>query len=210
MSKFVEWIPLSGLIDYHNAIRLMEQRLSDVIEEKKDEAIFLLEHQDVFTAGTSHHKDELINNNKIPVIYSDRGGKFTYHGPGQRTIYPILDLKKPQRQKDIKLYIKNLEQWIINSLLRVGLKAYTIKDMVGIWVDSDNIPAKIGAIGIRIRKWVTYHGVAVNVSTNLENYSGIMPCGINNFPVTSLNKLGVKIDMRTFDYILQKEFKKVF
>lgn len=206
----MEWIPFSGLIDYHNALKMMEQRLSDVIEGKKDEAIFLLEHQDVYTAGTSHHKNELINNNKIPVIYSGRGGKFTYHGPGQRVIYPILDLNKPERQKDIKLYIRNLEQWIINSLSKVGLKAYTIKGMVGIWVDSDNIPAKIGAIGIRVRKWVTYHGIAVNISTNLENYSGIIPCGINNFPVTSLNKLGVEIDMKTFDYILQKEFKKIF
>ena len=204
-----EWITLPGLTPYNEALELMEHRLHNVIETAKDETVFLLEHPDVYTAGTSYSDTELLDN-KIPVIYTGRGGKFTYHGPGQRVIYPILDLRKPGRTRDIKLYVRNLEQWIINTLLQLGLKAYTIKDMVGIWILHDDIPSKIAAIGVRVKKWVTYHGIAVNITTNLENYSGIIPCGIENFPVTSLNKLGVEISMQDFGSILKEEFKKIF
>ena len=204
-----EWITLPGLMPYNEALELMEHRLHNVIETAKDETVFLLEHPDVYTAGTSYSDTELLDN-KIPVIYTGRGGKFTYHGPGQRVIYPILDLRKPGRTRDIKLYVRNLEQWIINTLLQLGLKAYTIKDMVGIWILHDDIPSKIAAIGVRVKKWVTYHGIAVNITTNLKNYSGIIPCGIENFPVTSLNKLGVEISMQDFDSILKEEFKKIF
>ena len=204
-----EWISLPGLIPYNEALDLMEQRLYDIINTTKNETVFLLEHVDVYTAGTSYNDTELLDT-KIPLIYTGRGGKLTYHGPGQRIIYPVLDLRKLKRVRDIKLYVRNLEQWIINTLLQLGFKAYTIKDMVGIWILHNNTPSKIAAIGIRVKKWVTYHGIAVNISTNLKNYSSIIPCGIENFPVTSLNNLGVEISMQDFDYILKEEFKKIF
>lgn len=204
-----EWISLPGLMPYNEALELMEQRLYDIIETTRDETVFLLEHADVYTAGTSYNDTELLDT-KIPLIYTGRGGKLTYHGPGQRIIYPVLDLRKPNRARDIKLYVRNLEQWIINTLLQLGLKAYTIKDMVGIWILHNNTPSKIAAIGVRVKKWVTYHGIAVNITTNLKNYSSIIPCGIENFPVTSLNKLGVEISMQDFDSILKEEFNKIF
>jgi len=204
-----EWISLPGLMPYNKALELMEQRLYDIIETTGDETVFLLEHEDVYTAGTSYNDTELPDT-KIPLIYTGRGGKLTYHGPGQRIIYPVLDLRKPNRVRDIKLYVRNLEQWIINTLLQLGLKAYTIKDMVGIWILHNNTPSKIAAIGVRVKKWVTYHGIAVNITTNLKNYSSIIPCGIENFPVTSLNKLGVEISMQDFDSILKEEFNKIF
>jgi lipoyl(octanoyl) transferase len=206
----ITWISLPGLTPYNQALELMEQKLHDVINGH-NETIFLLEHPDIYTAGTNYNKNELrSNNNNIPVIYTGRGGKFTYHGPGQRVIYPILNLSKPNRIADIKLYVRNLEQWIINCLKQFGLVAYAIKGMVGIWVLHNDKHAKIAAIGVRVKKWVTYHGIAVNVTTNLENYSGIIPCGIDDFPLTSLKELGVDISTHDFDFILQKEFKKIF
>mgnify|MGYP001041498822 CR=1 FL=1 len=204
----VEWIKLAGLSDYAKTIDIMEQKLHNVIEHNAPETIFLLEHEDVYTAGTSYNDNELLATNDIPVIYSRRGGRFTYHGQGQRVIYPILDLRN--REQDLKLYVRNLESWIINSLRRLGVKAYTIKDMVGIWVNSNNQPAKIGAIGVRVKKWVTYHGIAVNINTNLKNYEGIVPCGISDFPVTSLKEVGIKVQMQDFDIILKEEFGKIF
>lgn len=208
--KPIEWISLPGLINYNTGLDLMQQRVFDVIQSKKKEAVFLLEHQDVYTAGTSYKDDELLSSDDIPVIYTGRGGKFTYHGPGQRVIYPILNLSSKNRSTDLKLYIRLLEQWIINTLQALDIKAYTIDGKIGIWVNQNNAPAKIGAIGIRIKKWVTYHGIAINLTTDLSKYSGIIPCGINNFPVTSLTNIGIKIAMNDFDYLLKKEFEKLF
>ncbi len=207
----IDWVSLPGLIDYNTGLDLMQQRAHDVILNKKKETVFLLEHQDVYTAGTGYKDDELLSDgNNIPVIYTGRGGKFTYHGPGQRVIYPILNLAGKNRSPDLKLYISLLEQWIINTLYKLDVNAYTIDGKIGIWVNLDNAPAKIGAIGVRIKKWVTYHGIAVNVSTDISKYSGIIPCGINDFPVTSLINIGIEIPMSDFDYLLKKEFEKLF
>ena len=206
----VEWINLPGLVNYNESLLMMEERVEKVINGSEDETIYLLEHEDVYTAGTSANNKELLGTNHIPVIYTGRGGKFTYHGPGQRVIYPILNLSLKHRKKDIKLYIKNLENWIISTLAQVGIRAYTIPGKIGIWTYELGKPAKIAAIGVRVKKWVTYHGIAVNITTNLENYSGIIPCGINNFPVTSLDRLTAKIDMKEFDSILKKQFEIYF
>ncbi len=209
--QHIDWISLPGLIDYNAGLDLMQQRTNDVILSKKKEAVFLLEHQDVYTAGTSYKDDELLSDsNNIPVIYTGRGGKFTYHGPGQRVIYPILNLAGKNRSPDLKLYISLLEQWIINTLNKLDVNAYTVDGKIGIWVNLDNAPAKIGAIGVRIKKWVTYHGIAVNLNTDISRYSGIIPCGINDFPVTSLINIGIEITMSDFDYLLKKEFEKLF
>ncbi|RTK92504.1 MAG: lipoyl(octanoyl) transferase LipB [Rickettsiales bacterium] len=204
------WITLPELTDYNQAIEIMNQYVEDIIIGTGPETILLLEHDDVYTAGSSSLESELLNNNNIPVIYTGRGGKFTYHGQGQRVIYPILDLKNANRVKDIKLYVRNLENWIINTLALINIKAYTIKGMVGIWVGDSKGPAKIAAIGVRVKKWVTYHGIAINISTDLNKFNGIIPCGINNFSVTSLEKLGINISFDEFDKLLKQEFRKVF
>ena len=207
----INWISLPDLSEYKKTIQLMEQELSGVISGKAKETVFLLEHSDTYTAGTNYDSEELLDaNSDIPIIYTNRGGKFTYHGEGQRVIYPILDLRKPSRKRDIKLYVRNLEKWMINSLVHLGLKAFTIKDRVGIWVMVNDVPSKIAAIGVRVRKWVTYHGIAINISTDLSKYSKIIPCGISDYPVTSLKQLGIKISMQDFDKILKKEFVKIF
>ena len=206
----LDWISLPGLIDYNIGLDLMQQRVSDVILNEEKEAVFLFEHQDVYTAGTSYTDNDLLSCKGIPVIYTGRGGKFTYHGPGQRVIYPILNLAGKNRSPDLKLYINLLEQWIINTLYKLDVNAYTIDGKIGIWVKLNNAPAKIGAIGVRIKKWVTYHGIAVNVNTDISKYSGIIPCGINDFPVTSLVNIGIEITMSDFDYLLKKEFEKLF
>lgn len=207
----VKWITLPGLVDYQEGIKIMEDQLDRVINSMQPDTIFLLEHKEVYTAGTSHNVEELLKPDSFPVIYTGRGGKFTYHGPGQRIIYPIINLNNTDKVKDLKLYITQLEKWIILTLAELGVHAFTIQGKVGIWVkNSRNIESKIGAIGIRVRKWVTYHGIAVNISPNLDNYSGIIPCGINDFPITSLEDMGINISMTEFDIILKKKFIEIF
>lgn len=207
----VKWITLPGLVDYQEGIKTMEDQLDRVINSMQPDTIFLLEHKEVYTAGTSHNVEELLKPDLFPVIYTGRGGKFTYHGPGQRIIYPIINLNNTDKVKDLKLYITQLEKWIILTLAELGVHAFTIQGKVGIWVkNSRNIESKIGAIGIRVRKWVTYHGIAVNISPNLDNYSGITPCGINDFPITSLEDMGINISMTEFDIILKKKFIEIF
>ena len=206
-----EWISLPGLTEYNDALELMHKRVQDIIEGSKNETVFLVEHLDVYTAGTSYKDDELINCKGIPVIYTGRGGKFTYHGPGQRVIYPILNLEGNNRSKDLRLYVRLLEQLIINTLKEIGVKAYTLDKKIGVWTNIDNnIPAKIGAIGVRVKKYVTYHGAAINITTDLNKYKGIIPCGINDYPVTSLASIGIDISMEDFDYLLKQEFNKLF
>lgn len=207
----VKWITLPGLVDYQDGIKIMEDQLDRVINSMQPDTIFLLEHKEVYTAGTSHNVEELLKPDLFPVIYTGRGGKFTYHGPGQRIIYPIINLNNTDKVKDLKLYITQLEKWIILTLAELGVHAFTIQGKVGIWVkNSRNIESKIGAIGIRVRKWVTYHGIAVNISPNLDNYSGIIPCGINDFPITSLEDMGINISMTEFDIVLKKKFIEIF
>ncbi len=207
----VQFITLPGLSNYRNTLNLMEEHVSGVINNSLAETVYLVEHSEVYTAGTSYRQNELLNPDNIPVIYTGRGGKFTFHGEGQRIIYPILNLAAPNRTKDLKLYIKMLEEWLINSLLCLGIKAYIISDKVGIWVkDKNNDFAKIAAIGVRVKKWVTYHGIAINISTDLDKFTGIIPCGLTDSLVTSLTQIGVNIKMNQFDKILQTEFKKVF
>lgn len=207
----VKWITLPGLVDYQEGIKIMEGQLDRVINSMQPDTIFLLEHKEVYTAGTSHNVEELLKPDLFPVIYTGRGGKFTYHGPGQRIIYPIINLNNTDKVKDLKLYITQLEKWIILTLAELDVNAFTIQGKVGIWVKNrQNIESKIGAIGIRVRKWVTYHGIAVNISPNLDNYSGIIPCGINDFPITSLEDMGINISITEFDIILKKKFIEIF
>lgn len=205
-----QWIKLEGLTEYNQAMQIMSDYLEKIIADKAHPNIILLvEHEDVYTAGLSYKPEELLTPGDIPVIYTHRGGKFTYHGPGQRVIYPIIDLRNKQ---DIRLYVKDLEQWIINSLNHYDLQAYLIKDLIGIWVDhpSSFLPAKIAAIGVKVRKWVAHHGIAVNISTNINKFSNIIPCGINNYPVISMKEAGVTASFEEFDEILKSKFNKIF
>ncbi len=206
----IDWINLPGLVEYSKSLKIMEDKLEQIILNQTSETIYLLEHNDVYTAGTSYKKEELLESSNIPVIYTGRGGKYTYHGPGQAVIYPLIDLRKSNRKKDVKLYIKNLELAVINTLREFGIDAYTIDGKVGIWTNHQNIPAKLGAIGVRIKKWVTYHGIAVNINTDLQKYKGIIPCGISDFPVTSLYELGIETSTKNFNSIFKKEFEKIF
>jgi len=195
------WQEIKGRIVYQDAMELMHQYLDKVINGYSDDIIMLLEHGDVYTKGTNAKENELLDAQGIPVISTGRGGKFTYHGSGQRIIYPIIDLRK--REKDLKLYIKQLEHWMIETLAHFGVKAYTVEGRVGIWTRDSGIEAKIGAIGIRVRKWVAYHGIAINIAPDLSKFNGIIPCGISDAPVTSLAKLEVCISMQEFDEILK-------
>ncbi len=206
----VQFVTLSGLSEYEDTVKLMEDKVASLINKSSKEVVYLVEYKDIYTAGTSFKANELLDPGDIPVIYTNRGGKFTYHGSGQRVIYPIVDLASEWGQKDLKLYIKLLEEWIINSLLYFGIKAFAINGMVGIWVKENGVPAKIASIGVRVRKWIAYHGIAVNISTNLDMFSGIIACGLRDVPVTSLKKLGVDITLKQFDEVIKDKFFEIF
>lgn len=203
----VQFVTLPNLSNYQDTLKLMENKVESVIEKSSPEVVYLVEHNSVYTAGTSFKTDE---NLSIPLVYTGRGGKLTYHGEGQRVIYPILDLSSKGRQKDLRLYIRMLEEWIIKSLLYLGVKAFTIDGMVGIWVQDNGLPAKIASIGVRVKKWVTYHGIAVNISTDLSMFSSIIPCGLPDASTTSLKKLGVNVTLNEFDAIIKEEFVNIF
>jgi len=193
----IEWKTTKLPVDYPTAILEMEKRVDDIIHGIKPELIWLLEHPPIYTAGTSANPQDLLNP-RFPIHKTGRGGKYTYHGAGQRVVYVMLDLKK--RDMDIRQYLNMLENWIINTLAEFNITANADRDNVGIWVDDE----KIAAVGIRVRKWVTYHGFALNVSPDLSHYNGIIPCGIKEKGITSMEKLGVKTLLSEVDYILQK------
>ena len=201
-NKMLIWQELKSLVPYPATIELMESRVSGILSGSESETIFLVEHEDVYTAGTNAKPEELLNPQSVPVIQTGRGGKFTYHGKGQRVIYPVLNLAL--RTKDLRLYVRTLEKWIIATLKKFGIDAYAIDGRVGIWTHARGTEAKIGAIGVRVRKWVTYHGAAINISPDLMKFSGIVPCGISDAAVTSIRECGVDIDMQEFDEVLKR------
>ncbi len=192
-------------IDYLKAISFMEKYALAVAENKKPNLLWLLEHNDVYTSGSSFEKNDIINNN-INIINTNRGGKTTYHGIGQRIIYPIIKLQN----KDAKAYIFNLEELIIKTLADFNITSYRKPNFIGVWVAHNNEDKKIAAIGVHIKKWVAYHGVAININTNLSFFDNIVPCGIDNFKVTSLSELGYNITYKEFDEKLKYYFNKIF
>ena len=207
----VQFITLPQISNYTEILQLMEDHVAMVINKSGPEIVYLLEHDNVYTAGLRALPSELLNmQNNIPIIYTGRGGKFTYHGIGQRVIYPILDLSTHRCGRDIKRYISMLEQWIINVLNYVDVEAYILDGLIGIWVKYRGKDAKIAAIGVRVKKWVAYHGIALNIFTDLDKFSAIIPCGLSDFTVTSLEQLGIKIQIDYLDQIIQQEFNKVF
>jgi lipoyl(octanoyl) transferase len=203
-SEDVEWRVSPGLTPYPEALAEMERRLEEVQSGAAPELVWLLEHPPLYTAGTSADSAELFNPENFPVYEAGRGGRYTYHGPGQRVGYLILDLNK--RGRDIRRFIHSLEDWLIGALAELGVAAHAVPDRVGIWVRRGNSEAKVGAIGIRVRRWITMHGFAVNISPELSHFSGIVPCGIGEFPVTSLGEMGVSGGQERFDLALRQGF----
>ena len=204
----VEWLTSDQLVQYDDAIKFMEERVQLIHSDLADELIWLLEHPPLYTAGINASDHELIEK-LFPIYQTGRGGKYTYHGPGQRVVYLMINLKK-RCNSDIKLYIKYLSHGVINTLKHFNILGKFQKNRIGIWIDDHGREKKIAAFGIRVRKWITYHGLAINVSPNLAHYQGIIPCGLQNYGVTSLDALGVKISLYKLDILLKKEFNKIF
>jgi lipoyl(octanoyl) transferase len=208
----VEWAVAEGPVDYAQAVAAMERRAAAIRAEGAPERVWLIEHPPLYTAGTNARDGDLIAPDRFPVYRSGRGGQYTYHGPGQRVAYLMLDLNR--RRPDLRLFVRALEEWIIRALAALDIRGERRRDRVGIWVPRPDKGAdcedKIAAIGIRVRRWVTFHGVALNVDPVLEHYSGIIPCGVRGHGVTSLAALGVAVSMAEVDAILRREFEGLF
>lgn len=196
-------------VDYPAAIAGMEARVAAIRAGEADDLVWLLEHPSLYTAGTSANAADLLDA-RFPVYETGRGGEYTYHGPGQRVAYAMFDLKKRQQEPDIKKYICNLEEVVIRALAQFGITGERREGRVGIWVVTPAGEKKIAAIGVRIRHWVTYHGLAINVNPDLSHFSGIVPCGISQFGVTSLHDLGKVIEISKLDAALENAFRAIF
>lgn len=205
----MEWIVADKPVPYEAALEAMEAHVAAVHGGTAGERIWLLEHPPLYTAGTSAKAGDLLSPDRFPVYYTGRGGEFTYHGPGQRVAYVMLDLAR--RGRDVKRFVSSLEQWIIDTLAAFDVSAGRREGRIGIWVDRDDgHEDKIAALGIRIRKWVSFHGIAINLKPDLEHFSGIVPCGISEHGVTSLAELGVRTTMADLDAALKDTFEQNF
>ncbi len=204
-----EWLRSDMPVAYPDAVELMESRVAAIHAGTASPAVWLLEHPPLYTAGTSADAHDLLMPDRFPVYQSGRGGQYTYHGPGQRVIYPMLDLKA--LGGDVRLFVHSLEAWAIAALARFGVAAETRPDRVGLWVvRGPGREDKIGAIGVRVRRWVSFHGMALNLDPDLSHFTGIVPCGIADHGVTSLRDLGVAATMADLDRALIETFGDVF
>ena len=204
MTGQIEWRVSKDLVPYPEALAEMEARAAEVRSGTADELVWLLEHPPLFTAGTSADPAELFNPMNFPVFEAGRGGRYTYHGPGQRVGYLVLDLEK--RSKDIRCFVHSLEGWMIGALGQLGVEARREPGRIGIWTGNGQDEAKIGAIGVRVRRWVTMHGFSINVAPDLTHFGGIVPCGIAEYGVTSLERLGLEPSMKLLDQALEQSF----
>ncbi len=209
MSLTVEWRTSDGILPYEDAVGSMEQRVADIRAGHAAELVWLVQHPPLYTAGASAKPEDLIDPDRLPVHRTGRGGEYTYHGPGQRVAYVMLDLNR--RGRDVRLFVRRLEDWLIATLSRFDVHGERRQGRVGIWVERGaGRDDKIAAIGVRVRRWVTYHGVALNVSPDLKHYDGIVPCGIREHGVTSLADLGIGATMADVDTALRATFERVF
>ena len=213
----VEWITSTGLTDFREAETWMEARVADIHAGEADECIWLVEHPALYTAGTSAKIADLTDPDRFPVYDTKRGGQYTYHGPGQRVAYTLLDVGK--RGHDVRLFVQQLEAWVITALSEFNVTGAIRDGRVGVWVDRPDKPLmasgniaedKIAAIGIRLRKWISFHGISINVEPNLAHFDGIVPCGIKEHGVTSLVDLGLPVSMDDVDVALKRSFASVF
>ncbi|KUJ85688.1 lipoate-protein ligase B [Ruegeria marisrubri] len=213
----MEWKITDGLTDYDQAVAFMEERVAAIAAGEAEECIWLLEHPPLYTAGTSARREDLTDPDRFPVYESKRGGQYTYHGPGQRVVYVMLDVGK--RGHDVRRFVQQLEEWVIAALAEFNLRGEIREGRVGVWVQRKDKPLtaagkpaedKIAAIGIRLRKWVSFHGISINVEPDLDHFSGIVPCGISDYGVTSLVDLGLPVTMADVDVALRKTFDQIF
>jgi lipoyl(octanoyl) transferase len=210
----VEWTHLPGLSPYAETLAAMEARATAIAEGRADEAIWLLEHPSLYTAGTSARPEDLVEPDRFPVFAVGRGGQYTYHGPGQRIVYVMLDVKR--RGEDVRCFVRQLENWVIAALAEFNVKGEIRPGRVGVWVtrpdrpvgiDGSSAEDKIAALGIKLRKWVSFHGISINVEPDLSHFSGIVPCGIRDHGVTSLVDLGLPVTMADLDAALIRTFE---
>lgn len=207
----VDWAISPAPVDYAQAVAFMEARVAAIASGEANELVWLLEHPPLYTAGTSAKPGDLLMPDRFPVYTTGRGGEYTYHGPGQRVAYVMLDLTR--RGRDARKFVCNLERWLIATAAGFGVTAGTREGRVGVWVDRANgREDKIAAIGVRLRRWVSFHGIAFNVAPDLTHFSGITPCGISDplYGVTSLEALGLPVEMGDFDDALHLAFNEVF
>lgn len=208
----IEWVISEGLTPYPEAAAEMERVVSQIAAGTARERVWLVEHPPLYTAGTSAHDEDLVDPDRFPVFQTGRGGQYTYHGPGQRVAYVMLNLNR--RRPDLRCYVASLERWIISTLAEFNIRGERRDDRVGVWVRQPNkgtmAEDKIAAIGIRVRRWVTFHGISLNVEPDLSHYSGIVPCGIQQHGVTSLVDLGLPVTMPEVDAFLYKNFVEIF
>ncbi len=208
----VEWQVAPGLVDYAQAVAFMESRAAAIAAGEAAELVWLVEHPALYTAGTSADVKDLVAPDRFPVFQTGRGGQYTYHGPGQRVAYVMLDLTR--RGQDLRAFVAGLEDWLIATLDQFNVKGERREDRVGVWVRRPEKAAgaedKIAAIGIRVRKWVTFHGISLNVEPELEHFSGIVPCGVTQHGVTSLVDLGLPVSMHDADLALKASFQDIF
>ncbi len=201
-----------GLVDYQHAVAQMEKRIREISDDDATELVWLLEHPSLYTAGTSANSEDLLMPERFPVFATGRGGQYTYHGPGQRIAYIMLDLKR--RTPDVRLFVAQLEEVLIRTLDAFDVIGERREDRVGVWVRRPDkgvdVEDKIAAIGIRVRKWVTFHGLSLNVNPNLEHFEGIVACGVKGHGITSLHDLGKTVTMAEVDEALLREFTAVF
>jgi lipoyl(octanoyl) transferase len=207
-SDRIEWRVSAAALPYPEAIEQMEQRVAAIRAGTAPELIWLLQHPPLYTAGTSARDEELLEPGRFPVYRAGRGGRYTYHGPGQRVVYVMLDLAR--RGEDVRCYVHHLEEWGIRTLARFGVGGERREGRVGIWIRCGNREAKIAAIGVRVRRWVSYHGMAINIDPDLDHFRGIVPCGIAEHGVTSLAALGIGATMAEVDAALRETFDAAF
>ncbi len=210
--SLVEWRVSSGLVDYETSLEDMETRVAAIADGTAPEQVWLLEHPPLYTAGTSAEPQDLLSPHRFPVYRAGRGGQYTYHGPGQRVAYVMVDLNR--RKKDVRAFVAALERWIITTLADFNVTGERREDRVGVWVRRPELGAtredKIAAIGIRLKRWVSFHGISINVEPELEHFSGIVPCGVAEHGVTSLVDLGLPVTMEDVDLALKTNFEEIF
>lgn len=207
--KEIEYSISNKAINYEDSVEIMEKRVEHISSKIKSELLWFLEHPAIYTAGTSSNEKDLLKKNTLPVFKTSRGGEYTYHGPGQRIIYIMLNLR--ERSYDIRRFVNTLESWIVDSLSDLGVESRLIKGKVGVWIDKRGEPEeKIASIGLRVRKGITFHGISLNIDPNLDHFNGIISCGNKKNGVTSLKKLGIILPKEKIDEILLKNFEKNF
>ena len=205
----VEWSVEPRPVPYADALAAMEARVAAILARRAPERVWLLEHPPLYTAGTSARREDLLDPGGLPVFRSGRGGQYTYHGPGQRVAYVMLDLAARGR-RDLRCFVRDLERWLIETLAEFGVAGERRAGRAGVWVARDGGEAKIAAIGVRVRRWVTFHGVSLNVAPDLARYRGIVACGVREHGVTSLAALGIDATMNEVDRTLRRRFDAAF